>query len=255
MILFLRQPLSGRAPFRADFVTTRPLAAACATKTLAVLAAFGLVAGFAASAFAQAAPEGNDEKAFYSIGTSMASQLDMVKPITDRELDLLIQGIRDGVGGRALVVEQQEGATLVRALLKERQEKSQAVEQVEADRFLTSEASKKGARKTESGLIYTEIKAGTGASPAATDKVRVHYHGTLRDGTVFDSSRERGPAEFPLNGVIPCWTEGVALMKVGGRSTLVCPADIAYGDRGSQGRIPGGAALSFDVELLEIVAQ
>jgi len=253
MILFLRQPLSGRAPFRADFVTTRPLAAACATKTLAVLAAFGLVAGFAASAFAQAAPEGNDEKAFYSIGTSMASQLDMVKPITDRELDLLIQGIRDGVGGRALVVEQQEGATLVRALLKERQEKSQAVEQVEADRFLTSEASKKGARKTESGLIYTEIKAGTGASPAATDKVRVHYHGTLRDGTVFDSSVDRGePAEFPLNRVIPCWTEGVAMMKEGGKSRLVCPSSIAYGNRG-QGKIPPGAALAFDVELIEIV--
>ena len=94
---------------------------------------------------------------------------------------------------------------------------------------------------------------GSGASPSATDKVKVHYHGTLRDGTVFDSSVERNsPAEFPRNRVIPCWTEGVAKMKVGGKSRLVCPAEIAYGDR-STGRIPGGAALSFEVELIEIV--
>ena len=110
-----------------------------------------------------------------------------------------------------------------------------------------------GAKTTESGLVYSEITAGDGASPGATDKVRVHYHGTLRDGSVFDSSVDRGqPAEFPLNRVIKCWTEGVAMMKVGGKSRLICPAAIAYGEQGRPG-IPGGAALTFEVELLEIV--
>jgi FKBP-type peptidyl-prolyl cis-trans isomerase len=205
------------------------------------------------SSHAQGVPQTDDEKAFYSIGTSMAAQLERAKPISESELDVLVQGVRDSVRGKTLAVDQQEGATLVRTMLQERQEKAVAIERVAAVEFLAAEAAKKGAETTESGLIYTVIKAGKGASPGATDKVRVHYHGTLRDGTVFDSSVERGePAEFPLNRVIACWTEGVAMMKEGGKSLLVCPAEIAYGDR-STGRIPAGAALSFEVELIEIV--
>ena len=93
----------------------------------------------------------------------------------------------------------------------------------------------------------------TGAFPTASDTVKVHYHGTLRDGTVFDSSVDRGtPVDFPLNGVIPCWTEGVQKMKVGGKARLVCPASLAYGDRGAPPKIKPGAALVFDVELLGI---
>jgi len=206
-----------------------------------------------ASSHAQGVPQTDDEKAFYSIGASMAAQLERAKPISESELDVLVQGVRDSVAGKTLAVDQQEGATLVRTMLQERQEKSVAIERVAAAEFLAAEAAKKGAKTTESGLIYTVIKAGKGASPSATDKVRVHYHGTLRDGTVFDSSVERGePAEFPLNRVIACWTEGVAMMEEGGKSLLVCPAEIAYGDR-STGRIPAGAALSFEVELIEIV--
>jgi FKBP-type peptidyl-prolyl cis-trans isomerase len=213
----------------------------------------GLLALAAGAAFAQTTPQSDDEKAFYSIGAGMASQLEMLKPIADRELDLLIQGIRDGVGGAPLAVNANEGRNRVQALVKERQEKALAIEKEAATAFLATEAAREGARKTESGLIYSEIEAGEGASPGATDKVRVHYHGTLRDGTVFDSSVERGElAEFPLNRVIACWTEGVAMMKVGGKSRLVCPASIAYGDR-STGRIPPGAALVFEVELIEIV--
>jgi FKBP-type peptidyl-prolyl cis-trans isomerase len=248
MTFFPRQPFGGRISsfFDRSVITTL----VSATSAVALLTTL-VVAPQNASA--QAAPESDDEKAFYSIGTSMAAQLDMVKPISDRELDLLIQGVRDAVGGRTLAVEQQEGANLVRAMLTERQEQAVSAEKTEAIRFLESEASKEGATKTESGLVYTEIKAGSGATPSATDKVRVHYHGTLRDGTVFDSSLERGePAEFPLNQVIPCWTEGVALMKTGGKSRLVCPAEIAYGNR-KTGKIPAGAALRFEVELLEIV--
>jgi FKBP-type peptidyl-prolyl cis-trans isomerase FkpA len=101
-------------------------------------------------------------------------------------------------------------------------------------------------------MIFIPVAAGSGASPAATDTVRVHYHGTLRNGTVFDSSVQRGaPISFPLSGVIPCWTEGVQKMKVGGKAKLVCPSETAYGD-GGQGPIPGGATLVFEVELLAI---
>jgi FKBP-type peptidyl-prolyl cis-trans isomerase FkpA len=108
---------------------------------------------------------------------------------------------------------------------------------------------------TASGLSYTEKLAGKGASPAATDIVRVHYRGTFPDGREFDSSIARGkPAEFPLNRVIKCWTEGVQLMKVGGKGQLICPPAIAYGERGTPGGpIPANATLRFEIELLGIV--
>ena len=108
---------------------------------------------------------------------------------------------------------------------------------------------------TASGLSYTEKVAGKGASPAATDTVRVHYRGTFPDGREFDSSIARGkPAEFPLNRVIKCWTEGVQLMKVGGKGQLICPPAIAYGERGTPGGpIPANATLQFEIELLGIV--
>ncbi len=110
-----------------------------------------------------------------------------------------------------------------------------------------------GTVTTQSGLIYTPLKEGSGASPAATDVVKVHYRGTLPDGKEFDSSYSRGqPAEFPLNRVIKCWTEGVQKMKVGGKARLVCPPGIAYGERGAGGVIPPNATLNFEVELLDI---
>lgn len=118
--------------------------------------------------------------------------------------------------------------------------------------FLTKAAGEPGAVKLESGAIVQTLTAGTGASPKATSTVKVHYEGKLTDGTVFDSSIQRGePVEFPLNGVIPCWTQGVAKMKVGEKARLTCPSDTAYGDQG-QGPIPPGATLVFDVELLSI---
>ena len=119
--------------------------------------------------------------------------------------------------------------------------------------YLDKAAAEPGAVRTASGLVYREMKPGTGASPKVTDTVKVHYRGTLVDGTEFDSSYKRNePAQFPLNQVIPCWTEGVQRMKVGGQSRLVCPPSIAYGDRGSPPVIPAGATLIFEVELLGI---
>jgi FKBP-type peptidyl-prolyl cis-trans isomerase FkpA len=123
----------------------------------------------------------------------------------------------------------------------------------QADATITASSKEPGAVVTKSGLVYKSLKDGSGASPSATDKVKVHYKGTFPDGREFDSSYSRNsPAEFPLNGVIPCWTEGVQLMKVGGKSKLTCPAAIAYGSRGAGGVIPPNATLLFEVELLAI---
>ena len=119
--------------------------------------------------------------------------------------------------------------------------------------FLKENGTKDGVKTTPTGLQYKIVKEGTGKSPKATDTVLVHYRGTLLDGTEFDSSYKRNePAEFPLSRVIPCWTEGVQRMKVGGKSRLVCPSEIAYGEAGSPPVIPGGATLVFEIELLAI---
>lgn len=226
---------------------------ACSLVALAVILGLGL-SGVKTATAQGAAPRTDEEKAFYAIGTAFAGNLQQFKPISPRELELVLQGVRDAVGEKVLAVEQQEGGALIRTMMQSRQEKSAQAESAAAASFLASEAARSGAKKTESGLVITHLKPGTGLSPAATDTVRVHYHGTLRDGTVFDSSVDRGqPAEFPLNKVIPCWTEGVALMKVGGKARLICPAAIAYGNRGAPPRIMPGAALSFEVELIEIV--
>ena len=122
-----------------------------------------------------------------------------------------------------------------------------------ADAVAAAAAKEAGAVVTASGLVYRSLKDGTGANPIATDKVKVHYRGTFPDGKEFDSSYKRNEAiEFPLNGVIKCWTEGVQRMKVGGKAKLTCPAAIAYGERGAGGVIPPNATLLFEVELLAI---
>jgi FKBP-type peptidyl-prolyl cis-trans isomerase FkpA len=115
--------------------------------------------------------------------------------------------------------------------------------------YLEKAAAEPGATRTASGLVYRELRAGTGTSPVATDTVKVNYRGTLVDGKQFDASDN---VKFPLNQVIPCWTEGVQKMKVGGKAQLVCPSSIGYGDSGSPPTIPGGATLIFEIELLGI---
>jgi FKBP-type peptidyl-prolyl cis-trans isomerase FkpA len=122
-----------------------------------------------------------------------------------------------------------------------------------ADATATASAKEAGAVVTASGLVFRSLKDGTGASPLSSDKVKVHYRGTFPDGKEFDSSFKRNePIEFPLNGVIKCWTEGVQRMKVGGKAKLTCPSNIAYGERGAGGVIPPNATLLFEVELLAI---
>jgi FKBP-type peptidyl-prolyl cis-trans isomerase FkpA len=135
---------------------------------------------------------------------------------------------------------------------KEPAEKTTVSSNPDSKAFLDKAAAEPGAQRTASGLVYRVITAGSGASPKATDTVKVHYRGTLTNGKQFDSSYGGPPAEFPLNRVIPCWTEGVQMMKVGGKSQLVCPSSIAYGEAGAPPDIPGGATLVFEIELLAI---
>jgi len=163
-------------------------------------------------------------------------------------------GLTDGVTNKDKKVDLQTYGPKIQELQKARVATAAGPERKAGQAFADKAAAEKGAVKTPSGAVVTTLKPGTGASPTATDKVKVHYHGTLTDGTVFDSSVQRGePITFPLSGVIKCWTEGVQQMKVGGKSRLVCPADTAYGDRGAPPKIKPGATLVFEVELLEIV--
>lgn len=123
----------------------------------------------------------------------------------------------------------------------------------QSDAALAAAAKEAGATVTKSGLVYRSLKDGNGPAPLATDKVKVHYKGTFPDGREFDSSYKRNePTEFPLNRVIACWTEGVQLMKPGGKAKLTCPASLAYGERGAGNVIPPNATLQFEVELLSI---
>ncbi|RYG09738.1 MAG: FKBP-type peptidyl-prolyl cis-trans isomerase [Burkholderiales bacterium] len=123
----------------------------------------------------------------------------------------------------------------------------------QSDAAAAASAKEPGAVVTASGLVYRSLKEGAGTSPKATDTVKVHYKGTFPDGREFDSSYQRNePTEFPLNRVIPCWTEGVQRMKVGGKAKLTCPSAIAYGTRGAGGVIPPNATLHFEIELLAI---
>ena len=196
----------------------------------------------------------DEQKTLYAIGLVLAQKSLTPFNLTEGELPYVSAGLTDGALGRNKNVSLDEYTPKIQKLAQERTSAAAAGEKKAGQEFLVKAAAEKGAVKTPSGLVYTELKAGTGAQPAATDKVKVNYRGTLTDGTEFDSSYKRNePASFPLNGVIKCWTEGVAKMKVGGKAKLVCPPDLAYGDRGAPPTIKPGATLVFEVELLDIV--
>ena len=227
--------------------------------TLALLAvtAFTLACQ-KSNAQAQAVPEPaamtEEQKTMYALGLMMGRNLSNFS-LTPAEVELVKKGLQDSATGVKSDIQPETMMPKIQELAKTRQAARSEQEKVKGKEYADKAAKEAGAQALPSGLVYASITEGTGASPKATDVVKAHYHGTLTDGTVFDSSVKRGqPLEFSLDGVIPCWTEGVQKMKVGGKAKLVCPSQIAYGDMGRPPTIPGGATLVFEVELLDVKA-
>lgn len=208
--------------------------------------------GFPTLSLAATAPQTETDKTLYALGLAISQNL-ATFDLNEAELEAVKAGLADGVLHKPPQVELSTYGPKIQELQRSRSAVAAAAEKKVSEAFLAKAAAEKDAIKTPSGAIVTTLQPGTGASPTAADKVKVHYHGTLVDGTVFDSSVQRGqPITFPLNGVIKCWTEGVQQMKVGGKARFVCPSDTAYGDRGAPPRIKPGATLVFEVELLDI---
>lgn len=199
------------------------------------------------------------DKVSYALGLGIGSQLKSMGA-DSLNIDDFAQAIKDTISGAELKVSHKESQQIVQEFFKEQEAKQRAqaaengkVAREEGEKFLAENAKKNGVQVTESGLQYSVIKEGTGKSPKATDTVVCHYEGFLTNGTVFDSSIQRGePAAFPLNAVIAGWTEGLQLMKEGGKTRFFIPYNLAYGEAGAAGAIPPYAALIFDVELIEV---
>lgn len=198
------------------------------------------------------APATDEQKEIYAIGLSIYRSLAQFD-LSPAEVELVERALKDAAAGKP-AVELDEWGPKIESLANARAARLSEREKAASAAYLVKAGAEAGAVRTQSGLVYHEVTAGTGASPKATDTVKVNYRGTLTNGTEFDSSYRRNqPAEFALNQVIPCWTEGVQRMKVGGKARLVCPSDLAYGDQGRPS-IPGGAALVFEIELLDVKA-
>lgn len=204
----------------------------------------------------QLTPKSDEEKMLYALGAFVSEQMSLKNfDFTDQELAMVKSGVSDAAGDKASMdlEEIQTYLPKIQELLDTRMRAAVDRDKAAGAEYLATAAAEAGAEKTESGIVYRSVTEGTGDSPTAADEVRVHYEGRLISGKVFDSSKERGePVTFPLGGVIPCWTEGLQKMKVGGSAQLVCPPEQAYGDQGNPS-IPGGSTLVFDVDLLEIV--
>lgn len=205
------------------------------------------------TAAAPVALKNTQDSLSYAIGLSVANFYKQ-QNITNINTALVMRAINDvNKGGKLVLDEQQANACIVGYMQKAKAEKATAAKKIGED-FLTANKNKPGVVTTPSGLQYLVIKEGTGPKPALTDMVRVHYHGTLIDGKVFDSSVERGqPIELAVNGVIPGWTEALQMMPVGSKWKLFIPSKLAYGDQQAGPMIAPGSTLIFDVELLDIV--
>lgn len=197
--------------------------------------------------------ENQVEKFSYAIGLSLASNL-LQSGIKNIELKQLFEAIEDVMEGRQPKISPQEANQVIEEYFKNKQTNEGAENAKVGETFLANNKNKEGITELESGLQYEILTKGNGNTPKATDKVKCHYHGTLVDGTVFDSSVQRGqPAEFPVNGVIKGWIEALQMMPTGSKWRLYVPPHLAYGDQGAGGVIGPKATLIFDVELIDII--
>lgn len=220
----------------------------CATTTVAWSAAPA-----AAPAAPKSGPQTEAEKTAYAIGQIVGTNLDKSFAFTKEEMKAAEAGFAAGLTGSKPAVDIDAYRAKAQALQQERAAAIVARAKEAGKAFRDQAATGKNTETTATGIVITTLTEGSGANPTSADKVKVHYEGKLIDGTVFDSSLKRGePATFPLSGVVPCWTEALQHMKVGGKSRILCPAEVAYGDHGNQS-IPGGSTLDFTVELLDIV--
>ena len=196
-----------------------------------------------------------EQRASYGIGRQMGDQLAQ-NGFKGADIEAAALGLKDAFNGEALRIDAEDLQAAFNELterLRTEQEAEAKAQAEEGQKYLETNAKRDEITVTESGLQYEVLVEGTGTSPSATDTVRVHYRGTLLDGTEFDSSYKRGePAEFPLNRVIPGWTEGVQLMKEGAKFKFYIPSELAYGTR-STGAITPNSTLVFEVELLDVV--
>ena len=194
-----------------------------------------------------------DERTFYAYGYRMGQNLAATSP-SEGEAKAIAQGLRDAVMGKPEAVSMTIYLPKVGEMATKRLAAKADLLKAKGKAYADAFAKEDGVKPIPMGGFIKTLTEGAGAAPTAEETVKVHYRGTLLDGTEFDSSYKRNePATFPLKNVIPCWTNGVAMMKVGGKSKLVCPSDVAYGDQGHPPTIPGGSTLIFEVELLEIV--
>jgi FKBP-type peptidyl-prolyl cis-trans isomerase FkpA len=197
-------------------------------------------------------PEGDRDNMFYFLGTALSQNL-VPMALSEDEIDLVLQGLREALTGDAPEMDNKKYGAMLNELSQERLKVGTAEEVIAGQAYIDEMAKEEGAVLTESGIVILEMTPGTGKSPSAASTIKAHYHGTMRNGDVFDSSVDRGqPLTISLANVIPCWQEGIPTMKEGGKSKITCPADTAYGDRAS-GPIPPGSALTFEVELIEVV--
>ncbi|MEP7315008.1 MAG: FKBP-type peptidyl-prolyl cis-trans isomerase, partial [Pseudomonadota bacterium] len=199
---------------------------------------------------AQQTPKTDEDKTLYALGVMLSRNIQPFS-FTAKELEMVKAGLADGAQDKTDKAIAEGLDTYIPKLQELQKTRMAAVadkEKTAGTAFLAKAATEKDATKTASGLVYKQLTAGTGASPTAQDQVKVHYEGKFVGGKVFDSSIERKePVTFPLTGVIPCWTEAMQLMKVGGKAQIVCPPDLAYGDEGRPPTMPGGATLVFQV--------
>ncbi len=196
--------------------------------------------------------ENENLRASYGIGALMAKNVKS-QGADSLDLDALFKGFYDEYKKGKTQITQEECMTSVQKMMSAAADRKSASARKGGEEFLAANAKKEGVKTTASGLQYKVNTSGSGKSPALTSEVTVHYTGKLIDGTVFDSSVERGePATFPVNGVIAGWTEALQLMKEGDKWTLYIPSQLAYGERGAGGQIPPHAALIFDVELIKV---
>src|SRR5437870_50001 len=217
---------------------------------LVTLLCLGTTTAFAAAP----EPTTDEQKTLYALGLAISQSLGSFS-LSESELDLVKSGMADGVLKKAPKVDLQTFGPKIQQLQQARASVVAEAEKKVGAAFLAKAAAESGAKKTESGAILTTIKEGNGATPKVMDTVKMHYLGTLIDGTVFDRSTKQGePATIRVNEMSKCWMEGMQQMKVGSKSKLVCPSSLAYRDKGLPPLIKPGATLVFEIELLEIIA-